>query len=120
VLFVWIAIKALLKEGTSLFSRYLVLLSLFASVYMWIFALAYVPSEAIWILTLALTGLLVASLCEDKSMEVSNYSVVGKPAASFISVLLIVLALIGSVAFAYFVTVKACLQRLLSKGSETL
>ncbi|MBX4209430.1 tetratricopeptide repeat protein [Candidatus Parcubacteria bacterium] len=105
-LFLWTAVKALFKEGTSPFSRYLVLSSLFGSVYLWIFSIMYVPSSALWILTLALSGLLIASLRADKALPVSSYSVIGKPAASFISVLLAVLVLIGSVSFGYFVTIK--------------
>ncbi len=105
-LFVWVAIKALLREGTSPFSRYLVLSSLFSSVYLWIFAVVYVPASGVWILTLAMTGLFVASLREDKALATASVSVLNRPAASFVSVLLTILALIGSIAFGYFVSVK--------------
>lgn len=105
-LFVWTALRALLREGTSPFSRYLVLSSLFASVYLWTFAVIYVPSSALWILTLALSSLFVASLREDKALESLALSVIGRPRASFIAVLLSVLALIGAVSFGYFVTIQ--------------
>jgi tetratricopeptide (TPR) repeat protein len=105
-LFVWMAIKALLRESASPFSRYLVLSSLFASVYMWIFSVVYVPSAALWILTLALTGLFVAALRDDKAITFTSFTTHNRPAASFVSVLLLVLAFIGSASFGYFVTVK--------------
>lgn len=105
-MFAWMAVKALLREGSSPFSRYLVLSSLLASVYMWVFSIIYVPSSALWVLTLALTGLFVASLREDKALATASITTHNRPAASFVSVLLLVLAFIGAVSFGYFVTVK--------------
>lgn len=119
-LFFWIAIKALVKEGASPFSRYLVLSSLFGSVYLWMFSIVYVPSAAIWILTVALSGLFIASLREDKIIATATYSVLNKPAASFVSVLLTILVLIGATVFGYFVTVKMVASTYFQKGVSTL
>lgn len=116
VLFVLLAVKALLRQGAAPFSRYLVLSSLFASVYLWIFSVVYVPSIAIWILTLAVSGLFIASLREDRALEVKTYSIEGRPAASFVSVLLVILALIAAISFAYFVTVKLLANVYFQKG----
>ncbi|HVU06323.1 MAG TPA: tetratricopeptide repeat protein [Candidatus Paceibacterota bacterium] len=119
-LFVWTAIKALLKEGTSPFSRYLVLSSLFASAYLWVFSVTYVPSNALWILTLGMSGLFVAALREDKALASSHFSIIGRPAASFVSVLVSVLALIGAVSFGYFVAVKSLSSVYYQKGVVAL
>ncbi|HEY0908408.1 MAG TPA: tetratricopeptide repeat protein [Candidatus Paceibacterota bacterium] len=105
-LFIALALKALLRPSASHFTRYLVLSSLFASAYLWIFSVIYVPSAAVWVLTLFLSGLFIAAAREDKIVGVKSLSVLHKPAASFVSVLLTILALIGAVSFAYFVTVK--------------
>ncbi|HEU0081114.1 MAG TPA: tetratricopeptide repeat protein [Candidatus Paceibacterota bacterium] len=115
-LFLWTAIKALLRESASPFSRYLVLSSLFSSVFLWIFSIVYVPSAAIWILTMAVSGLFIASLREDKALGVASATVLNKPAASFVSVLVTVLALIGAISFAYFVTVKLAANVYFQKG----
>lgn len=119
-LFIWIALKALLKEGSSPLSRYLVLLSLLGSVYLWIFSIVYVPASSIWILTLVLSGLFVASLRNDRVVSVSSFSVLNRPAASFVSVLLSILVIIGAVSFGYFVTVKFLASVYYQKGINIL
>jgi len=119
-LFIALALKALLRQGSSPFSRYLVLSSLFASVYLWIFSFIYVPSAAIWILTLVLSGLFVAAAREDKVLEVKRLSVLNRPAASFVSVLLTILALIGAVSFGYFVSIKFLANVYFQKGITTI
>jgi len=105
-LFLYTAVKALIHQGSAPLSRFLVLISLFGSIYLWIFSFIYVPSVALWVLTITLSGLLLASLREDKVIGNISYSVVNKPAASFISVLITILALIAVLSFGYFVTIK--------------
>jgi cytochrome c-type biogenesis protein CcmH/NrfG len=119
VLFALLAVKALFRRGSSPIIRYLVLSSLFASLYLWVFAIIYVPSASIWILTLVFSGLFGAALREDKVLAVKSYSTIDKPAASFISVLFVILALIAAVAFAYFVTVKFLASSYFQKGIIT-
>jgi tetratricopeptide (TPR) repeat protein len=104
--YLWTAAKALFRHGSSSFSRYLVLSSLFGSLYLWIFCFVYVPSAPIWLLTVFLSGLFIAALREDGALEVGTVSVSEKPALNFISVLLIIFALIGTAAFAYAATTK--------------
>ncbi len=120
VLFGMLAVKALLKPTATPFSRYLVLSSLFGSVYLWIFAIIYVPSAAIWVLTLALSGLFVAAAREENVLVTKSYSIAHRPAASFISVLLIIIAIIGAVSFAYFVTIKTLATTYFQKGLITI
>lgn len=112
--------KALLKPTATPFSRYLVLSSLFGSVYLWIFSIIYVPSAAIWVLTLALSGLFVAAAREENVITTKSFSIAHRPAASFISVLLIILAIVGAVAFAYYVTVKTIATTYFQKGLITI
>ncbi len=117
VLFGMLALKALLRPSGSPFSRYLVLSSVFGSVYLWIFAFTYVPSAAIWILTLALSGLFVAAAREDNIVAEKTYSVLSRPAASFVAVLFTIVALIAAVTFMYFVTVKLFAGVYFQKGA---
>ncbi len=119
-LFLQLAAKALLKPTATPFSRYLVLSSLFGSLYLWIFAIIYVPSAAIWVLTLALSGLFVAAAREENVVATKSFAVAHRPAAGFMSVLLIILAIIGAVAFAYFVTVKTIAASYFQKGLLTI
>ena len=119
-LFIALALKALLRPSASPFARYLLLSSLFASVYLWIFSFIYVPSAAIWILTVIFSGLFVAAAREDKVIETKTLSVLNRPAASFVSVLLTILALIGAVSFGYFVTIKFLANVYFQKGITTI
>ncbi len=119
-LFLALAFKALVRPSASPFSGYLVLSSLFASVYLWIFSVIYVPSITIWILTIILSGLFIAAARENKVIETKTLSVLNRPAASFVSVLLTILALIAAVSFAYFVTVKAVANVYFQKGIITI
>lgn len=104
--YLWTAFKALFRTGSSPFSRYLVLSSLFGSIYLWIFCFVYVPSAPIWLLTMFLSGLFIAALREDGAMRFGSVSVSEKPALNFISVLLIIFAIIGLAAFAYAAATK--------------
>lgn len=100
------SVKALFHEGSSPTSRNLVLTSLFGTIYLIIFSVLYVPSASLWIITMAVAGLFVASLRENGSLNMVSITVVDKPAASFISVLITILLLIASLSFGYFVTIK--------------
>ncbi len=120
VLFVMLAVRTLLRPSTDKFTRYLVLSSLFGSVYLWVFSVIYVPSAAIWLLTLFLSGLFVAAAREEGVLTTKSYSVLHKPAASFVSVLLTILALIGAVSFAYFVTIKTLSNVYFQSGVLTI
>ncbi|HEY4500481.1 MAG TPA: hypothetical protein VJH25_01680, partial [Candidatus Paceibacterota bacterium] len=105
-LFLVKSVRALFRENSTTSSRYLVIVSLFGSIYLWIFSIIYVPSSAIWILTMILSGLFIAGECEEGAIRTTSYSVIEKPAASFVSVLLTILLLIASLSFGYFVTIK--------------
>ncbi len=105
-LFIWVAFRALVKTGSSAFSRYLVLSSLLGSAYLWVFSIIYVPAASIWIITLFLTGLLLVALREDKALGMVSLNTADKAAPNFISVLVLVFALISAVWFGWSVTVK--------------
>ncbi len=112
--------QAIFTAGSSPFGRYLVLSSLFGNVYLWIFSFFYVPSSAIWIVTMALSGLFIASLCADESLRFRSYSAAESPAASFVSVLFTILLLIAALSFGWFVTEKLLANVYFQKGVLTI
>ncbi len=116
VMYVWTAVRGLLHAGTSQFSRYLTLTSLFGSAYLLVVSIAYVPSQTIWILTMIAGGLFISSLREDGGIQSLSWSVLEKPSANFISVLLIIFALIGSLSFGYFIGVRTVASVLFQKS----
>jgi tetratricopeptide (TPR) repeat protein len=112
--------KSLMSQGTSPISRYLVLSTLFGSLYLWIFSVIYVPSQALWILTLGMTGLFVASLREDGAIKSASVSIATRPTWSFVSVLLTILALIGTLSFAYHLSTKILANVYFQRGVSAL
>ncbi|PJE73915.1 MAG: hypothetical protein COV01_03685 [Candidatus Taylorbacteria bacterium CG10_big_fil_rev_8_21_14_0_10_41_48] len=112
--------KALVSEGSSPVSRYLVLSTLFGSLYLWVFSVMYVPSQALWILTLGMTGLFIAALHEDGKITMGSVSISERPALSFISVLLTILALIGTLSFAYYASTKSLANVYFQSGVASL
>ena len=120
VLYLMLATKSLLRDGSSPFSRYLVLSTLFSSLYLWIFSVIYVPSQTIWILTLGMTGLFIASLREDGIIQTGRVSISNRPAWSFVSVLLTILALIGTLSFAYHASTKFLANIYFQRGVASL
>ncbi|MFA6095310.1 MAG: tetratricopeptide repeat protein, partial [Candidatus Paceibacterota bacterium] len=86
------------------------------SAYLWIFSVIYVPSAALWIVTVGVTALFVAAMREDGIIGTNSASIASRPALSFISVLLTILALIGTLSFSYFVSVKVLANVYFQKG----
>ncbi|MDP1625260.1 MAG: tetratricopeptide repeat protein [bacterium] len=119
-LYLWTAVKALFRQGSSPFSRYLVLSSLLGSLYLWVFSVIYVPSAPIWLLTFAFSGLFIAALREDGALKFASVSVSEKPALNFISVLVIIFVLIGSASFAYTAATKTISNVYLQRGAIAL
>lgn len=105
-LFILSTLRALLRPASSPFSRYLVVSSCVGAAYLWTMSLVYVPSPAIWVLTLFVSGLFVASLREDGVVGTLSIKTVEKPVANFMSVLFVIFAIISTLAFAYFVTTR--------------
>jgi tetratricopeptide (TPR) repeat protein len=101
VLLLILVVRALLSAGSSPFSRYLVLSSALATVYLWVFSFIYVPSNALWFVTLGFTGLFVAALVLDGSLKTARLATTERSAASFVSVLVVILAIVGALGFAY-------------------
>jgi len=120
VLYLMSVAKALVSEGSSPVSRYLVLSTLFGSLYLWIFSIIYVPSQALWVLTLGMTGLFVAALREDGKLSMGSVSISERPALSFISVLFTILALIGTLSFAYYTSTKTLANVYFQRGVSSL
>jgi tetratricopeptide (TPR) repeat protein len=115
-LFLKLAFHILLHKVESPVGKYLTISTLFASTYLWIFSFVYVPSASIWVLTVVFSGLFIAAARSEGLIENKVYSTIDKPAASFISVLLVILAIIGTASFAYFVTVKFAANTYFQKG----
>lgn len=82
-------------------TRSLLFGSFLGSVYLWIFAVIYPINNLLFVLSFATTGIFFAMLARSGIIEMKKFSFVDKTSVGFVSSLLIVLLLIGSVATFY-------------------
>jgi tetratricopeptide (TPR) repeat protein len=99
--FLFIGFRAILSAIGDKVSRYLVASSFLASLFLWIINVFYTPSLSIVALTFFFTGLFVASLCQSGIIKQKTLSFIEDPKAGFVSVLVLILLLIGTIASGY-------------------
>ena len=116
LLFLYSGFKAIQSSLADKFSQYLITSSFLVSLFLWIFSVFYIPSITIFALTFLFTGLFIASLTAERMSPSKSISFVKDPRAGFISVLLLILLLIGSVTLGYALTQKYVASVLFQKG----
>jgi tetratricopeptide (TPR) repeat protein len=99
--FLYLGFKVLFTRVQDSFSMYLSISSFILSLYFWIFSIMHVPSAALLVLTFAFTGIFFASAIDSKQIATSTYDIVKNPARSFVSVLVLIGAMLGVVIFGY-------------------
>lgn len=107
VMFVWAGLRAIFYSLSDLFSRFLITSSFMIALFLWIMAVLYVPSPAIFALTFFFTGLFAASLRREGLLKTKTLSLVDHPKLSFVAVLLLVALIIGNITLGYLATTKA-------------
>lgn len=83
------------------FSKYLIVSSFLASCYLWLVNIFYVPSATLFFLTFFFSGLFIAVLLSEKLITVKNFTYLGNPRRSLITVVVLVLITISSVTGCY-------------------
>jgi tetratricopeptide (TPR) repeat protein len=96
-----LVVKSLFIRADDNFVKYLLTSSFFISLYLWFMTFVYMPSTAIFILTLFFTGLFFASvyLMGIIKIETKNFSL--NPRSGFVFSLVSVVFLLASVALGY-------------------
>ncbi len=99
--YLYLGVKSIFVKIEDSFIKYLLVSSFFVSFYLWIMTFVYIPSTAIFILTLFFTGLFFASvyLAGLISMETRFFS--KSSVAGFLSSLVLVVVFIGSLGLGY-------------------
>ena len=120
LLFLFRGARSLFAETKTDIGSYLLISSFAASIYLWVFAFAYVPSPTMFFLTFVFSGIFVAVLVSQGLVSVKKFSFLENPIKNFISILLIVLVLVGTVALGYSVATKALAEVYFQKGSTIL
>src|SRR3989344_5500603 len=99
--YVYLGIKSIFTRVSDSFLKYLLTSSFFVSLYLWFMTFMYMPSTAIFILTLFFTGLFFASvyLAEIIRVETKVFSL--NPKTGFVSSLVLVGFFLASIALGY-------------------
>lgn len=114
--FLYTGFKAILSDFSDKLSQYLVTSSFLVSLFLWIFAIFYIPSLAIFSLTFIFTGLFISSLAILHKAPLKTISFASDPRAGFVSVLVLILLLIGSVTLGYDVVKRYVASVLFQQG----
>ncbi len=114
--FLFAGFRAILAEGMESFSRYLVASSFLAALFLWVFAIFYIPSTTIFTLAFLFTGLFISALLSAGEGAWRTMSFANNPRSGFVSVMFLILLLIGSVALGYFVAERYVASVYFQKG----
>lgn len=99
--FLYVGFRAILSVIGDKVSRYLVTSSFLVSLFLWIINVFYIPSFAIVTLSFFFTGLFIASLYQSGAVKAKVISFIEDPRKGFVSVLVLILLLIGTIAVGY-------------------
>ncbi|MBM2818037.1 MAG: General transcriptional co-repressor, acts together with Tup1p, glucose repression mediator protein [Parcubacteria group bacterium] len=107
--FLYTGFRYIFIKTSNQFSRYLIVSSFLASLYLWIVNVLYVPSAAIFFSSFFFTGLFIGALINENLIPMKNFPYLGNPRRSLISMPILVVIIISSATGGYIY-----LQRFLS------
>lgn len=99
--YVYLGIKSIFAKIEDDFSKYLLTSSFFISLYLWFMTFMYMPSTAIFILTLFFTGLFFASVYLNGIIKIETKTFSLNPRSGFVSSLILVAFFLASIALGY-------------------
>lgn len=97
VIFFIVGFRAMLLSTIDRLQHYLITTSFLAALYLWIFALFYVPSYMMLALAFVLTGVFLATLVRAGVVKNYDMSFLEDPRAGFISVFALITLFVGTV-----------------------
>ncbi len=110
VMVVMASVKLLFREGVEQEEKTLTVASVFGTLFLWAVAIFYVPSSAMFALAFIFTGFLVAALYRGGLLKTKAFSLFEVPRASFISVLVLIVLLIGVISLGFLFVERAIAQ----------
>lgn len=105
--FLFRGIKSILMFDMGRMAQYSILSSFLLSVYLWLFAMFYVPNVVIYTLAFLMTGVFIATLINEGIVKTYQISLLGSPKIGFVSVLALISLTIASAALGYVFVEKA-------------
>lgn len=100
-LFLYTGFKFIFLKTSDPFSRYLIISSFIASLYLWIINVSYVSSSTLFFLTFFFTGLFIGSLVNENFVKMKAIPYLGNPRRGLILVPLLVVIMISSATGGY-------------------
>ncbi len=105
--FLFRGVKSILMFDMGRMAQYSILSSFLLSVYLWLFAMFYVPNVVIYALAFLMTGVFIATLINEGIVKTYQISLLGSPKIGFVSVLALISLTIASAALGYVFVEKA-------------
>ncbi len=99
--FLYRGIRSILMFDMGRMAQYSILSSFLLAVYLWLFAMFYVPNVVIYTLAFLMTGVFIASLINEGLIKTYQISLLGSPKIGFVSVLVLIALTISSAALGY-------------------
>lgn len=101
-MFGYLGFTQVFKKGRDPFLQYLIVSSYVGALYLWIFQIVYIPSEVLFYSAFLFTGIFVAGLHRDGSFQHRTLSYGANARISFVTVSMLIVLLLGTVSFAYY------------------
>ena len=120
LLFLVKGVRAIFYPTKSSVGSYLLVSTLTAAVYLWVFVFTSVPSETLLALTFIFSGLFVSVAVSQGILSTRHIAFLENPVKNFISILLSVLIIVGAVALGYSVTTKVVAEVYFQHGNNIL
>lgn len=100
-LFLFAGFRAMFNFSLSRLGRFLAVSSFALATYLWAFIALYVPGSMLYVLAFIFTGILIASIAAEDPAGRYSISLLGEPKLGFMSVIVLVFLLIGSLSVGY-------------------
>lgn len=99
----YLGFKTVLYSSIPKSSRFMVFVSLMATIYLWMLSLVYVPDTVIFVMSFVVTGILISSLVRARTIDNFEFSFLKDPRLGFISVLVLVVLVVSGISSGYSV-----------------
>jgi len=100
-LFLYIGFKNISAKVGNSFSRYLIVSSFLASLYLWVVNVFYVPSAVIFFLTFFFTGLFISVLASENLIPLKSLAFLSNSRRNFIFISVLAIIIISSITGSY-------------------
>lgn len=117
-LFIYAGFKFIFRKTSNLFSRYLIMSSFIASLYLWIMNIFYIPGATLFFLTFFFTGLFIGSIVSENFIKIKEMTYSGNPRRGLIIVPILVIIIISSITGGYVYFQKYLSDIYLQKSSN--